>query len=646
VEQTQYEFSAELEERVELLFAAIDELRKRLADGPTRRELLDRVFRNTHNIKGTAATFGLKRVGEIAHEFENSLALVRSGGASLDESALDHFEESAQLMLDQLTGAERPPAAELSSESARWLKSEGVLNTLPPELKDSLTEEQRWNLITALDEGANLLIVSANFEVRNFDEQFRQLQERLKRRGEVISSSPTPLRSEQPARITFRIVYVSKVDWLALRSEFEQSPDVGIELLGTGHSLPAITRHSELQTNLIQVKLSDLDHLAASAHDLFRQTTDVLELALAERDEAPKLLADSIESLREKFMAVEDEIVSLRMVPVARTLQRAVRAGRSAARASGKTIDFETSGADMRMDRLLVNAIGDPLIHLVRNAVDHGIETEEERIRRGKHKRGKIRIEVASDGGQSIVTVSDDGRGVHPEAIARAAAEFGIIAEGAAIDLEQSLRLIFRPGFSSVQSVSGVSGRGVGLDVVETAVEQVGGKMRVSTEVDKGTVFEIVLPVSFGLLNSTILRSENYYYCLDASLICGCDAIESRQAEAGGASQVKAAGESWPILHLRSLLGQSPGQLSVGSVKLLHCEFRGQTGNSRALPTRLGLIVDDVEGTEEVLVRGLGSHGGRWRGIAGATELRNGRVALVLDLPRLIESRSADSSLN
>jgi two-component system chemotaxis sensor kinase CheA len=170
--------------------------------------------------------------------------------------------------------------------------------------------------------------------------------------------------------------------------------------------------------------------------------------------------------------------------------------------------------------------------------------------------------------------------------------------------------------------------------------------MRVSTEVDKGTVFEIVLPVSFGLLNSTILRSENYYYCLDASLICGCDAIESRQAEAGGASQVKAAGESWPILHLRSLLGQSPGQLSVGSVKLLHCEFRGQTGNSRALPTRLGLIVDDVEGTEEVLVRGLGSHGGRWRGIAGATELRNGRVALVLDLPRLIESRSADSSLN
>lgn len=644
MDQTQNEFSEELEERIEHLFTAIDELRESIANGPVRRELLDRIFRYTHNIKGSAATNGLKRVSEIAHEFENLLVSIRSGRVTLDEPTLDSFEETAQLLLDQVTSTNRlVRRVVLSEERVSRVNSESTLEALPHELSKSLTEEERWNLAAALEEGSKLFIVSTSFDIHNFEEQFRQLQERLKSRGEIVSSSPI-IRPEQPTRINFRIVYVSRVDLIELRGEFEQPPDVTLNFVGAGHtSSSGMRMGSAPPVNLIQVRLNDLDRLAASAHDLFAQTTDTLNQALAEKagNENPKGLTESIDLVKQKFLALEDEIINLRMMCIGRTLQRAVRAGRAAARASKKAIGFEVSGTDIQMDKLLLNAISDPLIHLVRNAVDHGIEPESERLLLGKSRQGRVRIEVTSDCGQSVVTVSDDGRGINPEFISRAATKLGVIAEGATLTLEQSLRLIFRPGFSSVQSVSGVSGRGVGLDAVETSVEQAGGEVRVSTEVDKGTVFEIVLPVTFGLLDSTIIKSENYYYCLNTNLISGCEQIEDREVEATDGRLVwRNENESWPILHLRALLGHAPSQSVSGNLlRLVLCELRPQTSEARkTTPRRVGLIVDDIEGTEEVLVKGLGSHGGRWRGVAGATELRNGKVALVIDLRRLLRS--------
>src|SRR6185295_3574907 len=161
-------------------------------------------------------------------------------------------------------------------------------------------------------------------------------------------------------------------------------------------------------------------------------------------------------------------------------LQRAMRAGRASARWAGKEVDFEISGADLRLDMLLVEAIADPLIHLVRNAVDHGIEAPEERAKTNKKPRGTVRIEVTSEGSQSRLRVTDDGRGVDPRLISAAAARLGILpADGETLDVDRSLRLIFRPGFTTQAAASKVSGRGVGLDVVETAVEHVGGELRV-----------------------------------------------------------------------------------------------------------------------------------------------------------------------
>jgi two-component system chemotaxis sensor kinase CheA len=331
-------------------------------------------------------------------------------------------------------------------------------------------------------------------------------------------------------------------------------------------------------------------------------------------------------------MGVEDELINLRLVTIGPTLQRAMRAGRAAARLAAKEVDFEINGADIRLDKLLIEAIADPLIHLVRNAVDHGIETAEERARAGKERRGTVRIEAISEGSQSRLRITDDGRGVDPVRISEAALRLGIVEAEGALDIERSLRLIFRPGFTTLASVSDLSGRGVGLDVVETAVEQVGGELRVSSKFGAGTAFEIRLPVTFGLVATNVVVSAGNRYCIPAAQTLGIDAIDLVDG-ASGANQLRQ-------VSMRDLLGQPDEPEDSGSqLHLITCQYSDErVGVGIAESKAIGIVVDRVEGPQEVLVRNLGRHAGRWYGIAGATELKDGTVALVLDLPRLLSS--------
>jgi two-component system chemotaxis sensor kinase CheA len=328
-------------------------------------------------------------------------------------------------------------------------------------------------------------------------------------------------------------------------------------------------------------------------------------------------------------------LIKLRLVSLGPTLQRAVRAGRAAARLAGKEMDFEVRGAEISLDKLLVDAIADPLIHLVRNAVDHGIETVAERTRAGKQPRGTVRIEALSEGSQSRLRVADDGRGVDPLLVAAAAARLGIPASEPPLDIDRSLRLIFRPGFTTLTAATHVSGRGVGLDIVETMVEQVGGELRVSTEPNLGTTFEIRLPVTFGLVTTNVVVSDGNRYCIPASQTLGIDAIDVVDGSSG-ANQLRQ-------VSLRDLLGQTDqseeSEDSGNQLHLITCQFIDErAGLSSQEKKCVGIVVDRVEGPQEVLVRNLGRHAGRWYGIAGATELRDGTVALVLDLPRLVQT--------
>jgi two-component system chemotaxis sensor kinase CheA len=328
------------------------------------------------------------------------------------------------------------------------------------------------------------------------------------------------------------------------------------------------------------------------------------------------------------------------MVSLAPVLQRAARAGRAAARLSNKEIDFEVVGANLKLDKLLSDAIADPLIHLVRNAVDHGIETQEQPSQSAERKRGLVRIEVINEGRQTFLRVTDNGRGVDPALVSQAAIKLGVIGTNTVLDMNHSVRMIFRPGFTTLSSASSISGRGVGLDIVETAVEHVGGELRVSSQPGRGSTFEIRLPATFGLLGSTMVASGGNSFCIDSGHVVKIEAIAEDQIEKSENKEVLRSQRGVvPIVRLRDLLGQPADEkVSTDQVHIVTCQFpkEGNRDDDERRKGRVGIVVDKVVGNEEVLVRNLGRHSSRWPGIAGATELRDGTVGLILDLPRLI----------
>lgn len=676
MDQTQREFLVEIEELVELIFADLDNLRGSLTDGRVKREqreLVDRIFRRVHSVKGSAASSGLEVVNQLAHELENLLDAIRGGRTLLNDQLLDTCESAIEALSKSLSQAAsetvEPPQGGLLDRlraATRGISKdstsdvEETLASIPSEIWQSLTQAEKHRLVLVVEERTPLFLVAISFDFSNFDEEFFRLKEKLAESGEVISTSPT-VDNTNPGKVNFRVLYASKTEVETLQaSVLEFSDLVFNEVHNSGRVLPFKDHeHTQplasvsSQTNFVRTDLDKLDQLISSTHELLRTTSNALGFALlqAEISASARTELEVLDhQIRKSFKGVENGLINLRMVSMGSTLQRAVRAGRAAARLAGKEVDFEVVGENIELDKMLVDGIVDPLVHLVRNAVDHGIEGVETRIQSGKKRRGTVRIEALSEGSQSRVRVIDDGRGIDPLLISKAATRLGIVETESGLDFEGSLRLIFRPGFTTLEAVSDVSGRGVGLDVVETAVEQVGGELRVSSKPAAGTTFEILLPVTFGRLEATVFVSEGNRYCIPGNQILAYGAIDASDPNGaktkveGEPVGVRGSGASeLPLVSMRTLLGQSPQEspentAAQGQSQVITCRFWDEQSEADDGTRCISVVVDAVVGTEEVLVRTLGRHAGRWYGVAGATELRDGTVALVLDLSRLLAS--------
>ena len=656
------EFLIEIEELIEKVFTDLDQLRENTANQDNRRQAIDQIFRHVHSVKGLSAAIGLEAVSHIAHEFETLLDALRIGRVAVDdrllqisENAVDALAESLGLaasgivepsrraLFDQLQTAARRGTTAASADT------DAVLESIPSDIWQSLSEDEKQRLVSVVREGSPLFVAAASFDITSFDEEFFQLRETLAQSGEVIATSPT-VDPEHSDRVNFRILYASSTspansqnvvaDCAATFTRVERGvASVPVASYQQPIASAANTTSVSALANFVRTDLEKLDQLISSTHELFRTTANALEIAGGQKQASNRAGAELhslSETIRTSFMELENELINLRMVSLAPTLQRAMRMGRSAARSAGKEIDFEVAGKDLRVDKVLADALADPFIHLIRNAVDHGIESANERIRLGKHRRGTIRIEAISEGAQSRIRVIDDGRGIDPLVISKAAARLGIVSEPSELDFERSLRLIFRAGFTTLAAATDVSGRGVGLDVVETAVEQVGGELRVSSKPGAGTTFEIRLPVTFGLLSATVVVSRGNRYCIPANQVLTSQTFRKKPMKDKQGKRTNRA-DAQPI-DLSELLGQSSAKKhSRKSAQLITCRLSEpeQQANGDRL-SQVTLLVDEVQGTEEVLVRSLGRHGGRWYGVAGATELPDGSVALVLDLPRLL----------
>jgi two-component system, chemotaxis family, sensor kinase CheA len=757
------EFLAEAEGIIEGLHADLASLRARRAEGRTRRELVGRIFRQVHTVKGTASSAGLEATERIAHEFESLLDALRMGRAPVDDATLDTAEEAVSALAATLSAAARGATAAVPRRLVERLRSLAAANpnadpnstnsspttsghgdaeefeSLPREVARALGEYERQRLREAAREGARAYVVSADFGLDTFDEQFRRLSDALAECGEVVSTEPF-VNASAPERVGFRIVCAAarpRAELAALAAAFgamlldeEAAPpgeDVAPpdeEFLSEGGAEAEASGAASLTTP-VRVSLEELDDIIWSAHGLFAEVSRALDLGSASRaadlvppraagrdeavgpgrgepDERKREESDERSSeesdersyeesqaqaadLRRRLAELEERLTGLRMVPLRATLERAARAGRAAARAAGKSVEFESAGGEVRLDKSLADRVAEPLLHLLRNAVDHGVESAEERRAAGKDVRGRVRVEAAAEGGRVLLRVSDDGRGVDANLVARAAAERGLVAAGARVTEEQALRLIFRPGFSTASRASLVSGRGVGLEVVERAVEEAGGEVRVKTERGRGTTFELRLPTTLALLPSLVVRSSGQAYCVDAARVVETGHAEPSDIEGDGARRsLRWRGRDLPLVALRELLGQPAdeliGQATGESLEQAGVESSGQgvaadgdgregrfaffvaraggrrgegeddegareeaeeEGAREDEAGRLAVVVDALGEETQALVRGLGRHATRWHGVGGATELDDGTVALVLDLPRLLEAFGA-----
>ena len=648
VDQSKRQFEAETEDLVEEILAELDELREAATD-IARRRLVDGVFRRVHRIKGSAASFGLEGLSEIAHEFENLLNAVRGGRVPIDADLLDTFESAAIALSESLRATSmEPPPIELL-DRMRFLvgsnRSESFsASGLPLEISQTLTANEKQRVAQTVSQGLHLFVVTASFDIASFDDSFRSLKDTLAEHGEVISTLPG-VDPQDHDKIQFRLLFAG-----------DASPQ---DISGvTVNTLDAVTAPSRgisrsAPSNFIRIDTDELDSLISNTHDLFRTTTRAIDLALTQAANEQGELKKLDTQIRRSFLNVEKELLDLRMVSAGPVLKRAARAGRAAARVSNKKVEFRIVGENLRLDRLLCDTIGDPLIHLVRNAVDHGVWASCSGSEEANP--AQVLIEATTEGRQTCVRVTDNGRGVDPELVAQAAREMGIIDKQTCVDLERSLRLIFRPGFTTLSSVSSVSGRGVGLDIVETAVEQAGGEVRVRSVLGKGATFEMRLPVTVALMHATIVLAGGSAYCIDSNQVINSEMLDARLLEGAG-ERLRTMDGGLPLIHLDEVLGVRAAPVSGGRRIRVIVEFpppetredmqnkpgdlpQGNTGDiaKSNANIRVGLIVDGVQGNEEVLVRSLGRHAARWPGITGATELRDGTVALVLDLPRLLE---------
>ncbi|MBA3514052.1 MAG: Hpt domain-containing protein [Pyrinomonadaceae bacterium] len=686
MDQSQRQFLAETEDLIEQIFDDLDELREKANDRRDRRELVDRIFRRVHRVKGSAASLGLGGLSEIAHEFESLLSAVRAGRIVVDNDVLGTCESAAVALGESLQLASSgviEPSRQALFERIRVLARVNnakasldflsVLNSLPFETgQSSLTDDEKHRLEQAVAEGDDLYVVTTSFDIASFAEEFSRLKEKLAARGEVIATSPM-VGAQRSNKINFQILFAGAsldvadpdlADFVGMgimrvASKPETSASDGKAEPGSPSRQPAwggdanslvaglkLTTSSSL-SNFIRTDLDDLDRLISSTHDLFRATAKALDLALSPHisNEVQEELERLDVQIRRSFLSVEENLIGLRMVSIAPVLQRSARAGRAAARLSNKEIDFEVVGSNLKLDKLLSDSIADPLIQLVRNAVDHGIETAERSVRSPERKRGMVRIEVSSEGRQTCLRVTDNGRGVDPALVSQAAIKLGVIGKDTLLDMDHSLRMIFRPGFTTLSSASTISGRGVGLDVVENAVEHAGGELRVSSESGRGSTFEIRLPATFGLLLSTTVVSGGYGFCIDSAHVVNSEVIAANRIQKSENKETLLSESGiLPIVRLRNLLGQPAVEmLSTDLVHIITCGFPGKGWGDTRQTECVGIIVDRVAGREEVLARNLGRHSSRWPGISGATELRDGTVALILDLPRLIQGVVTDN---
>lgn len=694
------EYLSEAEEFFDALLADLDLLVAR-GSAEADANLINRIFRALHSLKGLSGMMGLAEVQSLAHEFEDILDDLRLGHFTLDTEAVAQMQEAGAAMAALFGVAARGQASEMDFDRMRELlasitqgirarakKDESVFDALglSQHERDLLTEYELHRVNENFNADRIFYFVIVEFDISDLDSSYRALVSLLSDKGELITTLPDT--ASDPQRVAFKLLFATQIKEAALKQFLE--PFGGrINRLGrfnwrrAGEALRVVTRKSKKIRNAdteksgegrssailpatfaqeslkplsasVRVDLSRIDDLSGLAHELAieaQRLTSMAEDFLESAGLGPKERFDlkfSARRMEREFLELEERLVELRMISLSQTFTRAARLSGRLARELGKSVTVEVAGRETQLDKMIIDRIADSIHHILRNAIDHGVEMPEERRLKGKSARGRIRIEATLEGTQAVIAISDDGRGIDLEKVRDRAIEIGAILPGQEMTQEEMLRLIFFPGFSTAGRLSAVSGRGVGLDVVERTIHELGGEIRVWSERGIGARFEILLPTTLVMISAFIVRVSDWRYAIGVGQIIELLFVEPADVLGrDGRRNIMWNGTEIPLVELGYLLG-------LGGARVLHRESNGSQKidsgviNRPRLPaliSRVGgrnvaIAVDEFDRQREIIVKSLGALARRIRGVVGAVDLEGGDVALVLDLPGLLMRRS------
>lgn len=685
-------FMEELEEKLQVIS---DNLLLMEREGASP-EVIQEIFRAAHTIKGSSAIMGYEKMSTLTHEIENLFDRLRRGEMEVTGEMVDVLFtalDTLKALKEEITGQAEGVDIEPVMERLRWCQ-EACSGGAGVESADGEEAAEAAVLSPAspaaalgapqppvLEEAVEEVVREA--EVRGFaaywvdigidrDCQMKGVRaflifETLQQIGEIIKSNP-PAEDLQEGRydagfslllltkeeawqvrdLILSIAEVTTVEVRPIRLRAEERAEGKAALAAAGkqeaspaaREVPAAGRLGEAKT--VRVDVQKLDTLMNLVGELVidRTRLDRFVEVFEGRYGSGELVESLVEissHLGHVTNALQEEIMKARMLPIAHIFNRLPRMVRDLAHKMGKEVEFIIEGKETELDRNVIEVIGDPLIHLLRNAIDHGIEPPEERVRLGKPRAGRIVLKAAYVEGQIVITLSDDGRGMDVEKIRRQAVARGLMApeQAARASEREILELIFTPGFSTAEVVSDVSGRGVGMDIVRSQIEQINGSVEFATALGKGTTFTIKLPLTLAIIRALMVTLGEQVYAFPLINVVETLAVKPEEIRrVRHAEVIVLRGQVLPLLRLATLFNEKSkaegGKLSVVVLGV------GEK--------KVGVVVDQLLGEQEVVIKSLGGYLGQVPGLSGATILGDGSVALIVDARSLVKEAGVEEA--
>jgi two-component system chemotaxis sensor kinase CheA len=392
----------------------------------------------------------------------------------------------------------------------------------------------------------------------------------------------------------------------------------------------ASRKHQEALSS-IRVAADKLDYLVDLVGELVIVQAQITQVVSERNDPTMTALAEELERLSDEL---RDSTLGIRMLPIGTSFSKFRRLVRDLSGNLGKEITLATSGADTELDKTVIERLGDPLVHLLRNSIDHGLEPPEERKAHGKPTQGTIYLSAEHSGGEVLIRINDDGRGMNPAVIREKGIERGLIAKDSDLSEKDLLKLIFEPGFSTAKEVTNVSGRGVGMDVVKRAIDSLRGTIDIDSKLGKGTSITIRLPLTLAIIDGLQVRVENEYYVIPLSLVEECVELNASDVDENSKQRIlHLRGEIVPYIHLRDWFGVDGENPPIEQIVITGVEG-----------SRVGIVVDTVIGEHQTVIKSLSRVYKDVEGISGATIKGDGSIALILDIPSLVRRVVAETS--